>query len=277
MKGLMVVHALGKKGIQAEEIITVKNGTENKGIHVISSKKVSPIVYYEECESTETIVKRVLQATDQKISSTVYKNLTDKTYIRNHIRIRVEKRSCNINSYMELSRDLLDLRMYLRIDLKLNDDQYGSARVTDQLLCVAELSEQEAWDVALRNQKEQLHIYSIADMLSSLLPISIREEMPLFVITTENGDEGASVLALPEVFREWCLFNGEDYCLILPSSTEEVLFIPGSANYIHNPDVLADMVEEINTTEVDPIQQLEPTVYRYDLETNRIRIVASKR
>ena len=66
--------------------------------------------------------------------------------------------------------------------------------------------------------------------------------------------------------------QGIESVLILPSSTQELLIIPENDNVCYAD--FASMVDEVNRAEVDPLIQLDPVVYRYDLESDSIKIVA---
>ena len=56
---------------------------------------------------------------------------------------------------------------------------------------------------------------------------------------------------------------------ILPSSIHEILLLPVSAG---KPEELAEIVKEVNRTQVQPEERLSDSVYLYDRKSGEIRI-----
>lgn len=76
----------------------------------------------------------------------------------------------------------------------------------------------------------------------------------------------------PDLFRAFCDDQAITSCIILPSSTQEVLLARDDGRIDYHD--YAMMVREINEAEVDPLIQLDPVVYRYDFDSGVIQIVA---
>lgn len=158
------------------------------------------------------------------------------------------------------------MRLHVNFD---NQDEIGSIKVSSSLLAMAGVTVEDAWKAAMSNMKSVVSIRSMADVLNmpeELFPV------PFHVVTTENGMDGASALLYPEIFKSFCQQREVDACIILPSSTQELLVVPDDEEYCY--DMFAGMVNEVNSTEVDPMIQLDPVVYKYDAITNKIKIVA---
>lgn len=135
---------------------------------------------------------------------------------------------------------------------------------------LSSFSIEDAWKAALNNMKSAISVRSMAAVLG------MPEELfpaPFHIVTTENGVDGASALLYPEIFNTFCQQHEIGECIILPSSTQEVLVIPDKKDGICYDD-FARMVNEVNNTEVDPMIRLYPVVYRYDIVSNMIKIVA---
>ena len=85
------------------------------------------------------------------------------------------------------------------------------------------VSEEDYWKAAEKNTASAAFICSMAEMLG----LYADSDDMLYVATTHLPG-GASVLYLPDLFRQYCEEHGEDMCYILPSSAEEVIVIAGS-------------------------------------------------
>ena len=131
------------------------------------------------------------------------------------------------------------------------------------------VSEEDYWKAAEKNTASAAFICSMAELLG----LYADNDDTLYVATTHLPG-GASVLYLPDLFRQYCEEHGEEMCYILPSSTEEVIVIAGSklGDDMEVSD-LAYMVNEINTAQVDPILQLEPVVYQYTVSSRKINMI----
>lgn len=84
-----------------------------------------------------------------------------------------------------------------------------------------------------------------------------------YMLSNEKMIQGAAVLAYPEELRKATKSFGEEKCYILPSSTHEVLLVPESLAG-GSPERLADMVKDVNATEVKTGEQLSNHVYFFD-------------
>lgn len=93
------------------------------------------------------------------------------------------------------------------------------------------------------------------------------ETIPMYVLTNRLKLNGASAMLYSEKLRELADELRTDL-LILPSSVHEVLLLPddGKEEY----DFYRRMVEEVNTTQVDPEEVLSGQLYRYSREKEKI-------
>lgn len=95
----------------------------------------------------------------------------------------------------------------------------------------------------------------------------------LYLLTNKSNRYGAAAIVNPVVLhniRE--IFQCSLY--IFPSSVHEVLLMPVQKKPDTTPEALADMVREINRTDVRPEDFLSDHVYLYDYEQNCIRTLA---
>ena len=98
-------------------------------------------------------------------------------------------------------------------------------------------------------------------------PEHLPEEENLFVLREKDSLYGASVIARADVLKQVGKILNDDY-YVLPSSTQEVLLIP--AKRWNDPERLAEMVREINETEVEPRERLTDHVQFYDRSRERL-------
>lgn len=102
---------------------------------------------------------------------------------------------------------------------------------------------------------------------------NMKEEFQFYVLTNKNTCYGAAAIANPVVLQNLReTFKCSLY--IFPSSVHEVLLMPVQNMPGTTPDALADMVRNINQSDVAPEEFLSDHVYLYDYERNCIRTLA---
>lgn len=261
-----IKNELAKRGINAEEVEVIKNGITCVGFQIMTDSNVRPVVYYSQNETLNSFMDKIYVAMRQLPDFDIAV-LEDRDFVLSNLYVTVQRR-CNQADV--LTRDYLNLEVVMRLHISLDDqDKSGSIKVSSTLLEMAKISIEDAWKAALCNMKSTISVRSMAAVLGmpeELFPV------PFHVVTTENGMDGASALLYPEIFKLFCQQHGVDACIILPSSTQEVLVVPDEDG--NSYDDFAMMVNKVNNTEVDPIIQLDPVVYRYDIISNKIKIVA---
>ena len=171
-------------------------------------------------------------------------------------------------------REVEDLSIIYKLYLDRGiEESIGTVRISDQMMEQWGVTEQELYDVALKNTKELLptKILPMSTVLSVVF--GSEEEIPgggsdLYVITNERKVNGAaSVFCDKEAMDELSdKFNGSMY--LIPSSIHE--FIALSAEGDHGMDgrtaEIASMIKEVNETTVSPEEILGTEPYHYDKE-----------
>lgn len=269
-----LLEALANEGITAEEITVIKNGCECTGVKVISgTDKVYPIVYYSQDENLAEIVRRVKTVAGQDKPKVDVSQVIKPDYARKHASLAIRK----ISGEDLVKQNILNLEAYVRVAVDMGNDT-GYLKADKTYLQATDLTEAELWEAAVRNTRQTLKIYSMAELLE--LPEELMEELrdetsvPFYVCTTTDRTNGATALYFPDIFKEFCETHGLVSLWLIPSSTEEVLI---NQQMDLEPEVLAMMIEDINIATVDPLIQLDPVVYKYDLKTNAITIAADAR
>ncbi|MCM1090217.1 MAG: DUF5688 family protein [Butyrivibrio sp.] len=96
------------------------------------------------------------------------------------------------------------------------------------------------------------------------------EECPMRVLTNKRRLHGATCMIYPGLLNMLADEMDEDL-YILPSSIHEVILMPESE--VDDPQMLMDMVREVNTTQVEPEEILSDHLYFYKRRENRVEVV----
>ena len=254
--------ALASNGIEASYVTNVKNGVICKGFR-LGTGNVCPVIYPSEFDTVETIVAKAKKAMDEELPVFDMNLLKNKEYMLNHCYLAIQKQS----EEDLIKSSYLNVEAIIRFRFKLKDDgDSASLTITKKYLDMLGVTEDEIWTAAITNTLPTLQICSLDRIFNMDRD---NETCPLFVASTENGIDGAVAILFPFLFRKFCLEQNEMGCIILPSSTQEVIVLRQSV-WDGSVDNLVDMVRSVNAAEVEDVLQLSPAVYRYDLFTDTI-------
>lgn len=175
----------------------------------------------------------------------------------------------------------LDLALYFYIDTELLDKEVsGSIAITNDMMKIWGVEASDLFCLAFENTPRisEYRVKHIAEMLMDAGGEMFADELDMddtspamYVATNKNSSFGASVMMDRDVCSSFADKCGKDF-YILPSSVHEVLFIPDNENIKVNE--LADMVKEVNQTQVAKADQLSNGVYLYMKETGHTVQVA---
>lgn len=171
--------------------------------------------------------------------------------------------------YVWLVRDNAEGRMY-------------SSRVTDDMAEHIGLNEEELYQLAMENTKlilptviKPMHEV-IEELMGETMSDSLREgmeddPMPLYVISNSMRYFGASAILFEEELQDLAEKYGEDF-YILPSSIHECIALPKSRMELEE---VAEMVYEVNMTQVLLEDRLSNEVYQYDQNTREVTLATN--
>ena len=256
---------LASRGIIVDDVTKIINGKKCFGFIIKGSESLSPVVYYDSNDTIDSLLERINYALNN-MPSIDESLLLSRDYILQNVYIAVEKRCKDRDDCLVLRYFNLDI--VVRFDISLNQKESGSVRIQKEHLMYLNVSEREIWSCAAKNMRSSFSCNTMSSLLG--VPDTFCPS-PFFVITS-TLKYGASALLFPEIFRDFCLENKAQSCIIFPSSTEELLLLCDNGEY--NYKLCAEMVAEVNSNEVDPLIQLDPVIYRYDLIQDVISIVA---
>ena len=175
-------------------------------------------------------------------------------------------------------QEIEDLATVYRIDLGVTENGNATVLITNEMLRNYGIQlHQDAIDAA--HQTMKYSIRSMDEVLTGMAQsMGIDQEQqvmfssPLYVATTERDMYGAGVLAVPSFFDDAAKkLDGNFY--VLPSSVHEILLLPD--RFAPEPQLLKEMVQDVNANEVDPKDRLSDNVYHYDAK-ERIFELAEK-
>lgn len=125
----------------------------------------------------------------------------------------------------------------------------------------------------MRSGKPEL-LVSMKDLLEEMVGLQLGEDtyIPMYVLTNQEKLYGAAALLYSERMKELA-DRWQSDLLILPSSIHEVLLLPddGQNEYAF----YRQMVEDVNTTQVEPEEVLSYSLYRYRREKAEIEEIFS--
>ena len=152
--------------------------------------------------------------------------------------------------------------------------------ITKEHLELLGITQEELHQTALKNE-EQFQPVKIRCMeevvyeLGKRLGVNVQETEAvspfLHVLTNSRGLYGAVAMINQEKLEHYAeQINNSFY--LLPSSIHEVILVPASKDI--SLTFFADMVKEINQTQVDATEVLSDSIYFYDKEIKQVRRVA---
>lgn len=152
-----------------------------------------------------------------------------------------------------------------------------TSRITNGLAEQIGMSEEELYEVAKENTQKILPtvIKPMREVINELMGENAVEGIPepdeptpMYVISNSIRNSGASAILDADALQSLAEQLGENF-YILPSSIHECIAIPQSHTDLEQ---LAEMVYEINMTQVELQDRLSNEVYRYDMETRQVTL-----
>jgi len=280
-RGNVEVHSICRMNMGPLEGLTMPELTESG---------LSPIVYLEELYEQHQsgipedilVWRTVNQFSENKDTSLNMDALKDYDALKDDLRFRVSGYENNRN-WADAMVSVKEGDFVYSCYLSLYNEAVGRASINitkEQAGKWGVSYEQVLMDARTGSLKQAVEMKSILEILGEACdlyadepmdyyahPELLPEEENMFMLREKDSLFGAAVVARTDVLKRVGEILGDDY-YVLPSSVEEVLLIP--AKRWNDPEKLADMVREINATEVEPRQQLSDHVQYYDRSRERL-------
>ena len=204
---------------------------------------------------------------------------TDWSQIRGTIRCRLVNTEKNKHLLSEMPhREVLDLSIVYYLQVKVSGSAEGTIHIRNEHMKFWHTDEASLYTEAWKNMHAagDADISSIMDIIASVLDMPQPHTAPvldsqMYVLTNRNRLYGAVHMADLQKMAEIADKMNTDLW-ILPSSIHEVILIPGILK--NNAAELAQMVCEINKTELSAGEILSCHVYYFSRNTGKISIAA---
>ncbi len=185
------------------------------------------------------------------------------------------------------SRSILDLSIVYKWILSKEDGGLSSIIITNKLADELNMTEENLYNIAYRNTKNifPITIRNMNEVLKDILlkdgepeedileMINLNNEPMMFVISNDMGINGSSSILYDETLELLTSKLGSDI-FILPSSIHELIVVSAKGA---NPEDLANMVSEVNTSEVSEEERLSYSVYHYSRNTKALTLAYNAR
>lgn len=184
----------------------------------------------------------------------------------------------------EQNRDLLatvphtekeDLSLIYKVSMGKDENGLSTVLINNDHMSAWGTDVEELYELAMKNTKEILPVtvMSMNDVMRQMfgndgMPDEIMEmmfqDMPadeqMYVISNESNINGAASMFYEEALSKLSEQVGSDL-YILPSSVHEVIAV---STKLGDPEMLSNMVQEVNGSEVSAEERLSDHVYRFD-------------
>lgn len=269
--------------VTATEVLK-NNDVHLTGIVIMNeSDSISPTIYLEEPyrqyqggASLQELAEKIMELYEKHAG----KIDLDVDYFRDYS--RVEKRIYHKLISLEKNKELLkDVPYFKWHDLAIvfyhamEEPVFGRASIMihNSHLDMWGKDPEEIYQAAQQNMKQSMPelLISMKEQLEEMAGVEIEENGNLYVLTNREKIFGASAMLYSEKIKELADRLGSDL-LILPSSVHETLLLPDDREQGYG--FYKKMVNEVNTTRVDPEEILSFSLYRYDRRKGEIVEIA---
>lgn len=260
------------------EVVLQKVTKENRRLDGLMIRypnmNVAPVIYpelfYEEYKRTDDL-NRTLQSMADMYAATLQEHPEyDPDEIikqTDHIVYQLVNTEANKQMLSDVPhRQMQDLSVIYTVILNAGDtvNMAETMRITNGIARAMNLTEPQLYEIARENTKRIFppELVSMNQVISELTGTDTASlpDMDLYVARNQNPGDGAAVM-LDADFMDTACSTVSNECYILPSSRFEVLIIPADTASL--PE-LAQMVWEVNHTQVSETERLSNQVYAYD-------------
>lgn len=282
---------LGKDNVQLQEVI--KQGDVLHEALVIGNdgEEIHPTIYidklydsYKRGESFDSLIDYIISTSSNKFKFYHGKVIMEKFQEYETIKNLITFKVLNFKRNMRYLQDAvfvkrLDLALVFQIEFYLEKGESCSITIRKKHLLVWNITEEEIYQQAMKNVTKKGYIlktlHSVLSELINIKELRIQEEClhvpEMYILTNKSHVNGAGVIFYPGVLKHCSqeIAKGSDL-IILPSSIHEVMLLKIEGI---ETELLRDMVQSVNRTEVANDEILSNNVYSYESETDRILIL----
>lgn len=254
-------------------------------------KNVSPTIYinnmydhYLNTENLQKVLQDAAESMDKAFLEAPKAGILDMDNARDNIVFQVVNTMQNEDMLRDMPhRDFQDLSIIYRWVVSVDDRGVQSTVVRDNLAKQLGMTEADLFKCAVENTRRILPpvVKSMNDVMKEMfmsdgMPAEIAdmmlEEMPadrtMWIISNEKGINGAGSMLYEDVLHKLSMQLETDLYL-LPSSVHECIAVSVDMG---DPYELAEMVNEINMSQVSLEERLSNQVYHYDKDARRLTL-----
>lgn len=264
--------------IEATEVEKLQGGSYY-GLRIIPENRKIGM-----CINLEDTYKRVLAGMSfEEVMSEICNILVDdidshrefETYdfgnyevMKKHLMIQVVNTADNASRLASIPhREVEDLSIIYRFILDAGIDTEASVLLTNDLIANYNITEEQLYNDAMANSPVRFPATfgSIGSVLAGLTGCDPDffegDHVPLFVLSCNQGVNGAGAVFYPGLLAEISAELGKDF-YILPSSVHEVLILPDTGDI--DVEHTKELVASINQAELPIADKLSDNVYHYE-------------
>lgn len=279
-------------GCQAEvHEVTKNNGNRLTGVTVREDGcNIAPTIYvndgfaeYLEGTSIDELIERYLDAYENSKISTDFAVdfFTDFEQAKERLTMKLVNADLNAELLTEVPHCLVgDLAILFQVQVEATELGNATITVRNEHKDMWKVDTATLFDYAKQNmlEKQPIRIQSIIEVLADMMGGDIPAEMlatepQMFVMSNETKVNAASGMIFTEKLQEFAELHGCNM-FILPSSIHEILLVPDDG--LTDVDSLAQMVHEVNSTQVAPEEVLSDNVYYYDKDSRTLMMAESR-
>ena len=281
-----IVNLLQEK-MSADYEIKVTHVTKNNDVRLIGvimmreSDRISPTIYLEEpyrqyCTGTDIreIADRIVSLYKEQMRDIDFDVDLFKDYER--VKGRIFHKIINYDKNRNLLEDVpyfkwhdLAVVFYYAVEEKLMGR--ASILIHNNHLTMWEQTTEALYKTAQYNMRRSMPelLIPMQELVEEMTGVSLGQTdgVRMYVLTNQAKLNGASAMLYSDKIRELADSLQLDL-MILPSSVHEVLLLPDDCEQQY--DFYRKMVEEVNTTQVEPEEILSYNLYRYSREKAEI-------
>ena len=256
-----------------------------------AEKNISPTIYinnmydhYLHTENLQKVLQDAAESMDKAFLEAPQAGILDMDNARDNIVFQVVNTMQNEDMLRDMPhRDYQDLSIIYRWVVAVDERGIQSTVVRDNLAKQLGMTEADLFKCAVENTRRIFPpmVKSMNDvmrdmMMSDGMPAEIAdmmlEEMPadrtMWIISNDRGVNGACSMLYEDVLHKLAMKLESDLYL-LPSSVHECIAVSVDMG---DPYELAEMVNEINMSQVSLEERLSNQVYHYDKDARRLTL-----
>ena len=253
-----------------------KNGDVHlQAISVRSNLPLAPTIYTDaiiaRCEDNlEEAVEIISNIIEQHKAPDINVDmLSDRDFILSGIRIGVQKESDEL-LVKHVVNEFPGMEAYLYFTSQEENCDMWSVKIKPEILTLANITEDEAWQIAEKHTYEATTLQSMAEVLAEMMGESYDASIDdvvnceMYVISNREKCKGAASILNHMLLKEFAKEHNCEALCVLPSSLHEAILVPLLGEY--NIEDFNAMVCEINETQLAPEDVLVNRAYiiRFD-------------